>query len=332
MASTTTEQGAASLDARRNKPAKPKPRLPLSAFSPPNSGTGDKFPLPPSPATVHPQVVYDASARIPSIDALNGYSSTLGNALSSRLKGVVVSIPEDAVDSVDSLYVISFDWSGTVFNSDLTRIGSSTVPVQAISVPLSSLSSVSTSTSARIVSNATFVQSAPSFAQEVKAGLAKGVVEISVQNDLSTDAGWEMLEESLTSILQGQDPEATKPSVILCEFSSLICSLPLDSEISTFCINDLIIALANILPPPGALEMPTAKLLKHPSYLAYQAHIATLSFYEPVSILFAPPKWGELPTNTDTAAANEWNKRIKMYRTCTPLVNVPSSTNQVFYL
>jgi hypothetical protein len=319
MASTATEQGASSLDARRNKPAKPKPRLPLSAFSPPNSGTGDKFPLPPSPATVHPQAVYDASARIPSIDALNGYSSTLGNALSSRLKGVVVSIPEDAVNSVDSLYVISFDWSGTVFNSDLTRIGSSTVPVQAISVPLSSLSSVSTSTSAKIVSNATFVQSAPSFAQEVKAGLAKGVVEISVQNDLSTDAGWEMLEESLTSILQGQDPEATKPSVILCEFLSLIRSLPLDPKSPHFaCINGLITVLANILPPPGALEMPTAKLLKHPSYLAYQAHIATLSFYEPVSILFAPPKWGELPANTDTAAANEWNKRIKMYRMCTP--------------
>ncbi|PVF95264.1 hypothetical protein CPB86DRAFT_711581 [Serendipita vermifera] len=267
MASTATEQGASNLGARRNKPAKPIPRLPLSAFSPPNSGTGEKFPLPPSPATVHPEAVYDASARISSIDALNGYSSTLGNALSSRLKGVVVSIPEDAVNSVDSL------------------IGSSTVPVQAISVPLSSLSSVSTSTSAKIVSNTTFVQSAPSFAQEVKTGLAKGVVEISVQNDLTTDAGWEMLEESLTSIVQGQDPEATKPSVVL----------------------------SNILPPPGALEMPTVTLLNHPSYQAYQAHIATISFFESVSILFAPPKWGELPSNTDTAAANEWNKRIKMY-------------------
>ena len=36
------------------------PKLPLSVFTPPNSGTSDRFPLPPSPSVVHPSTITDA--------------------------------------------------------------------------------------------------------------------------------------------------------------------------------------------------------------------------------------------------------------------------------
>lgn len=106
---TESSTSASNLSARRSKPAKPIPRLPLSAFSPPNSGTGEKFPLPPSPKTVHPQTVLDASVALSSADTLSSYSSALGNNLSSRLYGVVVSVPQEQLQSVGQMYVIYFD-------------------------------------------------------------------------------------------------------------------------------------------------------------------------------------------------------------------------------
>jgi hypothetical protein len=52
----------------------------------------------------------------------------------------------------------------------------------------------------------------------VKGALSKGVVEINVKSDLSSDAGWEALEEFLTAVLEGSDTEATKPAVVLCKY------------------------------------------------------------------------------------------------------------------
>lgn len=49
------------VGARRKGP-KSLPRLPPSAFSPPNTGTSDKFPLAASPSVVHPDKVIDAHA------------------------------------------------------------------------------------------------------------------------------------------------------------------------------------------------------------------------------------------------------------------------------
>lgn len=216
MASLATESTTPSLNARRGKTAKPIPRLPPSAFSPPNSGTGERFPLPPSPATVHPQTVLDSSATISSIDALTAYSAALGSSLSGRLSGVVVSIPESSVESVDQLYVNTVYSEGfDVLIAFNYSISSSKVPIVAISVPLSDSTPTLKSGNVKLVSNTTFTQTSATLVQSVKTALAKGVVEINVKSDLDTDAGWEVLEEFLTSILEGTDPEATKPAIVL---------------------------------------------------------------------------------------------------------------------
>lgn len=78
----------------RRKGPKVLPRLPLSAFSPPNSGTGERFPLPPSPSTVHPEFVVDAHVVVGDADPnLATWKKEAGQALGGRIGGVVIALP-----------------------------------------------------------------------------------------------------------------------------------------------------------------------------------------------------------------------------------------------
>lgn len=97
----TPNLSSATAARRSNKPGKPTPRLPLSAFSPPNSGTGDKFPLPPSPGTVHPSSVFDGGISLTSIDDLGGYLDAAKAVHSDRLNGLVVSVPSDGLETLE---------------------------------------------------------------------------------------------------------------------------------------------------------------------------------------------------------------------------------------
>lgn len=81
------------VGARRKGP-KALPKLPLSAFSPPNTGVSENFPLPPSPSTVHPDRVVDASVRGP----LAAWKKQTGETLEKRAKGVVVHTTEGELD------------------------------------------------------------------------------------------------------------------------------------------------------------------------------------------------------------------------------------------
>lgn len=80
--------------------------------------------------------------------------------------------------------------------------------------------------------------------------------------------------------------------------------------------------IANVLPPPHDLELPIVKLLSHPTYQAYQSHIATLSLFPRVYLSYVPPTWNA-PTpptplldrdeSTPSKEKKEWKRRIKMY-------------------
>ena len=77
----------------RRKGPKTLPKLPLSAFSPPNTGTSDRFPLPPSPSAVHPTKVVDAQASLDGSD-FGGYQGSVAGPLGDKLDGVVISITD----------------------------------------------------------------------------------------------------------------------------------------------------------------------------------------------------------------------------------------------
>jgi hypothetical protein len=83
---------------------------------------------------------------------------------------------------------------------------------------------------------------------------------------------------------------------------------------------------ANYLPPPHDLALPIVRLMNHPHYQTYQAHIAALSLVPNLCIKYIPPAWNALPPPTplpgatvsgeaeDKQQRNEWKRRIMMYR------------------
>ena len=80
------------VGARRKGPkSKALPTLPLSAFSPPNTGVSDNFPLPPSPSTVHPDSVIDASVR----GSILEWKKQTAGFLDGRVSSVVVKTSGD---------------------------------------------------------------------------------------------------------------------------------------------------------------------------------------------------------------------------------------------
>jgi hypothetical protein len=80
------------VGARRRGP-KSLPKLPMSAFTPPNSGTSDRFPLPPSPSTLHPDKVIDAFAYADG-NGLQQWNIEAGQSLSGRMDGVVIRLSD----------------------------------------------------------------------------------------------------------------------------------------------------------------------------------------------------------------------------------------------
>ena len=98
------------VGARRKGPGKALPRLPLSAFSPPPSGTSDSFPRPPSPSTIHPEKVIDAHVVAPGGD-LNKWTQEISKALDGKIAGAVVSLsgtePSEVEKAVDSCVYVN---------------------------------------------------------------------------------------------------------------------------------------------------------------------------------------------------------------------------------
>ncbi|PFH50924.1 hypothetical protein AMATHDRAFT_47531 [Amanita thiersii Skay4041] len=84
------------------------------------------------------------------------------------------------------------------------------------------------------------------------------------------------------------------------------------------------IIISNYLPPPHDLALPIVRLMNHPTYQAFQTHIAALSLIPNLYIKYIPPAWNAptpptpLPDSTaetpnERQERNEWKGRIKMY-------------------
>ena len=72
------------------------PALPLSVFTPPTTGTADRFPFPPSPTSVTAQTVVDASVVVSSAD-LGQWNSEATAELRGKVSGVILVVKEGDV-------------------------------------------------------------------------------------------------------------------------------------------------------------------------------------------------------------------------------------------
>ena len=97
----TPKSPGISVGARRKGP-KQLPTLPLSAFTPPNTGTSDRFPLAPSPSTLQPEEIVDAHVISSSGDLAN-WKSQAGQNLGGRIRGVVLSLHGAQAADVEKL-------------------------------------------------------------------------------------------------------------------------------------------------------------------------------------------------------------------------------------
>ncbi|GLB37519.1 hypothetical protein LshimejAT787_0405700 [Lyophyllum shimeji] len=271
-----------SLDAgsQQRRVSRPKPRLPLSAFSPPNSGTGESFPLPPSPTTTHPKAIIDGNVIVANGDlSLSAWKSEAGQVLGTRAEGVVLSLP------------------GTDLEKVVDQLGSSEFPIPVISLSIpfkleektqsfpSYLSKISTSLST------VFNESTPQGVDSLRWALERGrPVDVDIQAAIS-DAVLESFEDIISKATSG----LTKvPPIVL----SNILPPPHDLELP-------IVKLMNH-PTYLAFQSQVAALSLFPDVY--------IKFLPPSWDAPTPPTpSAEVAEITDTQQKKEWKRRIKMY-------------------
>ena len=77
------------------------PKLPLSAFTPPNSSAFESFPLPPSPSNLHPAQVIDANVVSNDVN-YSQWKKEAGQSIGSKIRGVVLVLPGAELESAFS--------------------------------------------------------------------------------------------------------------------------------------------------------------------------------------------------------------------------------------
>lgn len=160
----------------------PKPTLPLSAFSPPNTANSDRFPLSVDPASLHPVRVVDTHV----LTTPEQWKIDAGSHLLSRTDSIVLSaIDPHSVPQSSPAKILS-----VILPLDLTNGLPDPVP-----------SFLETPQSPPIAISTVFKDSNPKQASAIQWALSKGfVVLVDVQSDLiNGQQGWEALEELVTS-------------------------------------------------------------------------------------------------------------------------------------
>ncbi|CUA76127.1 hypothetical protein RSOLAG22IIIB_12055 [Rhizoctonia solani] len=277
-----------------SKPARRTPKLNPALFSTAVGAGAPTGGLPPSPSAQNPTQVHDAHVELASPGALLQWKADAGEVYGPKIKSVVLALPENAAskDVLGSLAI------------------SSELGVIALSIPYP-LSGPPPELTAPVPIAYSFAFKEPSDAlvEALKWASDKHPVDIDVQVDLvNGEQGWEALEELVMKVTTVADSDGKR--------------VPIP--------NLKPIVLSNLLPPPGALAVPTVKLLTHPMYLAYQSRIASLSFSQNVYLKYLPPDWNT-PTPTsprpgaqpvdpegsirdlDSEEKKEWKRRTKMY-------------------
>jgi hypothetical protein len=254
------------------------PKLPLSAFTPPNSGTLESFPLPPSPKSLHPAKVIDANVVSKDVN-YSQWKKEAGQALGGKIHGIVLALPgaelENALksslkESQVISYVIPFDLEKPDPAIE-TLISSATVPT--------SLSTI-------------FTKDAPGAIDGLRWALKLGrPVDIDIQATLSD------------SLLEGFEDLIAKASADLETVPPIVLSNILPPP------HDLDLPIVKLMNHPTylAFQSQVAALSLIPQ--------VCVKFLPPSWDAPTPqtPFPGSPIETADTQQIKEWKRRIKMY-------------------
>ncbi|KAB5593318.1 hypothetical protein CTheo_3236 [Ceratobasidium theobromae] len=296
-----------------SKPSRRPPKLSPTLFNSANIGAGAPTAgLPPPPSAQNPTQVHDAHVSLASPDALAQWKTDAGQVYGPKIGSVVLALPSGAA-SKDAL-------------ASITVPSEPSIIALSVPYPLSGPPPDDLTAPVPLAYSFTFSQSSDSLIQALRWASDKHPVDIDVQIDLTQGKqGWEALEELISKVVSKSEPGTQAESATQAEPDT-----EPDPKNTGPRPNLKPIVLSNLLPPPGVLAVPTVKLLGHPMYLAYQAHIASLSFNQNVYLKYLPPDWhtptpkSPLPSaqpadpdqsirDLDSEEKKEWKRRTKMY-------------------
>ncbi|KIJ18625.1 hypothetical protein PAXINDRAFT_71388 [Paxillus involutus ATCC 200175] len=269
------------------------PRLPLSAFSPPNTGTSDTFPLPPTPSLVIPQGVVDSHLQV-TVDSEGVYNADISHLDQGKEKGVVLAVKGQSADVIFS--------SPEALQSSVNdvRILSVLVPFALEDSTPSDVPSYLSGTATLPATLATTYNGAtPVAAENLKWALQHSkVVDIDVEGGIM--AADSSLYDSFVNLLT----KATK--------------LDHSADDPTATRKRTPIVLSNILPPPVDPTMLVVTMMNHPTYTAYRQRVALLSLFENVHVKLLPPTWTLVESAPDSEEGKrnrekEWKDILKLF-------------------
>jgi len=174
------------------------PKLPLSAFTPPNSSALESYPLPPSPSTLQPAQVIDANVVSNDIN-YNQWKKEAGQNLGSKIRGVVLALPASEINA-------------TLKELDSKSEVLSVIVPFDLEAPDSTVEALLTSSTFPISLSTVFIKFSPDCVKGLHWALNRGrPVDIDIQATLS-DSLLEGFEDMITSA--SADIETLPPIVL----------------------------------------------------------------------------------------------------------------------
>ena len=196
------------------------PALPLSVFTPPATGTADRFPFPPSPTSVTAESIVDANVVVTST-GLTQWISEATAELKNKISGVVLLVKaDDAQQLVERC--VSDQFFSTLSETDLAprlepKIAD--IPILSVSVPFSiengSPVAIPSPSKVPISLSVVYSRQTPEVVDALTWALSNGhIVDVDVQFT-TDDKSYDSLEESLLTASKDANPES---AIVICSY------------------------------------------------------------------------------------------------------------------
>ncbi|KAL1710557.1 hypothetical protein EV121DRAFT_251327 [Schizophyllum commune] len=154
-------------------------KLPASAFSPPNSGTGEKFPLAPSPSALRPKEIIDASVPVGADLSLDSWKGKAAGELHDHVQGAILFASDASAASAAA--------------------PSSTIPILSLAVPfgLEDTEHTLPSSSLPLTLHTVYKSASPQAQDGLRWAMQQGRPVVIDMEAVFEDSVWEGFEDAL---------------------------------------------------------------------------------------------------------------------------------------